>query len=67
MSIRRRFEPRAVAVVGASPRPTKVGHEIVRNLIADGFRGDISPVNPRGGEIPGRPVFRSVRGTTLGG
>ena len=47
------LEPKAVAVIGASRSPGKVGHEILANLIKAGFKGDIVPVNPSGGEILG--------------
>ena len=33
------FKPRSVAVVGASRRPGKVGHELLRNIKEYGFRG----------------------------
>ena len=40
------FEPRSIAVVGASRRPGTIGHEIVRNLVNGGFTGPVYPVNP---------------------
>ena len=63
------FQPRSVAVVGASGRVTSVGHAVLKNLLygdmggsdrARGFQGAVYPVNPRGGEILGQPVFESV-------
>jgi acyl-CoA synthetase (NDP forming) len=54
------FEPRAVAVIGASGSPGKTGHTILKNIIDGGFPGAVYPVNPRGGEILGRPVVASV-------
>ena len=54
------FEPRAVAVIGASHDPAKIGHKIVANIVASGYRGRLHPVNPKGGEILGLPVSRSV-------
>ena len=38
--------PEAVAVIGASRTPGKVGHEVVANLKEGGFAGAIVPVNP---------------------
>ncbi|MEO2241111.1 MAG: CoA-binding protein [Euryarchaeota archaeon] len=55
----RLFEPRAVAVVGASRDPRKVGHSVLRNLLA-GFEGDVYPVNPHADEILGVRCYPSL-------
>ena len=47
-SIQRLLEPRSIAVIGASPRPGTVGHEIVRSLVEGGFTGMVHPVNRKG-------------------
>ena len=54
------FEPRSVAVVGASSSAGKLGHTVVGNLVASGYRGKIYPVNPSGGEILKLPVYRDI-------
>jgi len=54
------FEPKSVAIVGASAVPGKAGHELVRNIQANGFPGRLHPVNPKGGEILGLPVSTSI-------
>lgn len=62
------FAPRAVAVVGASRTPGKVGNAVVRNLLyggrgsdrAQGFQGRIIPVNPYAPELLGLPTVPSV-------
>lgn len=54
------FDPRSIAVVGASADPSKRGHQILRALGESGYRGRILPVNPRGGSILGHQVFPSV-------
>jgi acetyl coenzyme A synthetase (ADP forming)-like protein len=54
------FEPRQVAVIGASHDPAKIGSKILGNIIASGYRGRIHPVNPKGGEIQGLPAVRSI-------
>lgn len=54
------FEPRAVAVIGASAKPGKIGHSVLRNIKQGGFRGRIYPVNPQGGEILGIKAYASV-------
>jgi uncharacterized protein len=45
-------------VVGASADPSKPAHAIPRYLQRQGYR--ILPVNPRGGELLGEPVARSL-------
>ncbi|MEW6673912.1 MAG: acetate--CoA ligase family protein [Thermodesulfobacteriota bacterium] len=54
------FEPRGVAIIGASGVPGKPGHEVIRNILENGFIGRIYPVNPKGGEILGIKVLTSI-------
>jgi acyl-CoA synthetase (NDP forming) len=54
------FNPSSIAVVGASADPRKQGHRYVRQLLEFGFKGRIYPINPRGGEILGLPVYTSI-------
>jgi len=51
-------ETRTIAVVGASADASKAAHQVPRYLQRQGYR--IVPVNPRGGELFGEPVFRSL-------
>ncbi len=55
------FEPRSIAVIGASERSGSVGAAVLDNLLAAGFAGDLFPVNPRGGDtIRGLERIRDV-------
>jgi acyl-CoA synthetase (NDP forming) len=54
------FEPRSVAIIGASYTPGKPGHEVIRNILANGYKGQIYLVNPKGGELLGLPVQASI-------
>ncbi len=54
------FEPASVAVFGASEREGSVGTVVLRNLLADGFKGRIFPVNPRHDEVQGQRCYRSL-------
>jgi acetyltransferase len=54
------FEPRAVAVIGASHNPEKIGYKIVENILACGYGGNVYPINTEGGEILGIPAYKSV-------
>ena len=51
-------ETRTIAVVGASADASKAAHQVPRYLQNQGYR--ILPVNPRGGELFGERVFRSL-------
>lgn len=54
------FEPRSVAVVGASRTPGKLGYNILRNLVDLGFKGELYPVNPETTEILGLKAYPQV-------
>jgi acetyl coenzyme A synthetase (ADP forming)-like protein len=54
------FEPRSVAIVGASHHPEKIGFKILQNIVNGGYEGRVLPVNPAGGEIMGVPVLKSL-------
>jgi acetate---CoA ligase (ADP-forming) len=54
------FEPRGVAIVGASRDKSKIGHKFVQNISASGYQGKIYPVNPEGGEILGLRVYKTI-------
>ncbi len=54
------FTPDSVAIIGASASPGRPGHEIIRNLQANGYEGKIYLVNPKGGEILGLPVTTDI-------
>jgi acetyl coenzyme A synthetase (ADP forming)-like protein len=54
------FNPNSIAVVGASRKSGKVGHEIVRNLLNAGFKGRIIPINPFADEILGLKCYKDI-------
>jgi len=54
------FEPRSVAVIGASSKKGKIGYEILRNIVDGQFAGPIYPVNPHEEVILGLDVYRSI-------
>jgi acyl-CoA synthetase (NDP forming) len=54
------FYPQSVAFVGATGTLGKWGYTLLTNTISGGFPGEIYLVNPKGGTIAGRPVYKSV-------
>jgi len=56
----RLFNPRGVAVLGASQAPGKYGTILLQTLLEEGYAGAVHPVNPKGGALLGRPFLRSL-------
>jgi acetyltransferase len=54
------FNPRGVAVIGASQSPGKYGTIILKSLIEEGYPGRIYPVNPKGGALLGHEFLTSL-------
>jgi acetyltransferase len=54
------FNPKSVAVVGASSDPKKPGNTALRHMISMGYKGKLYPVNPREKGILGLPCYKSV-------
>ena len=54
------FNPRHVAVIGASHHEGKIGHTVLNNIVSSGYKGKIYPVNPKGGKILGLKVYESI-------
>ncbi len=53
--------PRSVMIVGASTTAATLGNTTVLNVLEHSdFDGDIYLVNPKGGELLGRPLYASV-------
>ncbi|CAB5088126.1 Acetyl-CoA synthetase (ADP-forming) alpha and beta chains, putative [Olavius algarvensis associated proteobacterium Delta 3] len=54
------FNPKRVAVIGASTKELHIGNRVIRNLIDFGFKGEIYPINPKADEIWGIPALKSI-------
>ncbi len=54
------FEPKNIAIVGASNVKGKIGYTILNNIVSGGYRGNIYPVNPKGGTIMGYSVYQNI-------
>ncbi len=53
------FNPKGIAVIGATPNAKKVGYHILKNLLL-GYKGQIYPVNSKYKEIEGLNCYGSV-------
>lgn len=54
------FDPRSVAVIGASERPFSVGGTLWRNMREGSFAGRVFPVNPKYRELSGQRCYARV-------
>ncbi len=56
------FDPKSVAVVGASTSSEKLGYAVLENLVNGGYAkvGKIYPINPKADEILGQKAYPSV-------
>ena len=54
------FNPKGIAVIGASREPVKLGYGLARNLLQSGYPGKVNLVNPRGGELFGLPLYKTI-------
>lgn len=57
------FAPRSIAVVGASPDPSKLGHRILKNILDAGYPGRVFPIHPNAPHILNLPAYPSVEQT----
>jgi len=58
------FQPKTIAVIGASREPHKVGHQIFKNLVQSGGFNHlykVYPVNPKTSEILGSKTYPSIK------
>ncbi len=61
------FRPKAVAVVGASNDPAKIGRQVLDNIIKGGFKGKIYPINLKEKKIAGLKTYASLVDLPLAG
>lgn len=54
------FNPKSIAVIGASRTPNKVGSILLNNLIKSGFKGKVFPVNPNTNQLIGLDCYKDI-------
>lgn len=54
------FEPRSIAVIGASKEKSKIGGAVLNNILSGGYAGKVFPINPTGGEIQGIKGYKNI-------
>ncbi|MCB1383567.1 MAG: bifunctional acetate--CoA ligase family protein/GNAT family N-acetyltransferase [Notoacmeibacter sp.] len=54
------FDPRSVAVFGASDKSDSVGAKVFSNIIGGGYEGTLIAINPKHKAVHGKPCFPSI-------
>ncbi|MDD5147919.1 MAG: acetate--CoA ligase family protein [Candidatus ainarchaeum sp.] len=60
MSLEKMFDPKSIAVIGASDHQDSVGQALMKNLVGNGFSGSIYPINPNRKNVSGIHSYRSI-------
>jgi acetyltransferase len=55
------FNPKRIAVIGASEREGSIGAKILRNLTTSDYEGEVYPVNPHRKTVQGLTAYPSIR------
>lgn len=58
--LKKLFDPKSIAVIGASQQEGKVGHSVLKNLLHYGYKGKIYPINPKAEEILGVKTYSTI-------
>ncbi|MHB8280253.1 MAG: CoA-binding protein, partial [Candidatus Humimicrobiaceae bacterium] len=54
------FNASSIAIVGASPVENKLGYTILKNLLTNGYKGRLYPVNPKYSSIQGLESYPDI-------
>lgn len=60
MNLDKFFNPKTVALVGASENIVSWGFIVLHNILVNGYDGTIYPINPKSKEIMGKKVYPSI-------
>ena len=54
------FNPKSVAIIGASTKELSIGNVITKNLLHYNYKGEIYPINPKADEVRGIKAYKSI-------
>ncbi|MDO8496945.1 MAG: acetate--CoA ligase family protein [bacterium] len=60
MDLKKLFSPASIAIVGVSHDEKKVGSLVARNLLLQGYKGEVYYINKTGGTIKEKKVYLSL-------
>jgi len=55
------FNPKSIAIIGATDKKHKVGYAIFKNIVYSGYKGKVYPINPHLDQIEGYKVYHSIK------
>lgn len=58
------FNPKSIALVGASQEPQKLGAIVLKNIIESGFKGKLFPINPNYESLADLKCYKSLSDLT---
>ena len=61
MSLQNFFSPQAVAIIGASNDPAKLGRQVLDNIISGGFNGKIYPINLKDKKVANLDAYADLK------
>ena len=54
------FNPKVIAIIGASSREGTVGNSLMKNIIGSGYDGIVYPINPKRTNILGVKTYKTL-------
>lgn len=54
------FNPKSIAVIGASDQPDSVGSALMENIFQNGFKGPVVPINPNYETVHGQRCYADI-------
>lgn len=61
MSYQSLFYPKSIAIIGASRKIKTVGNDVIKNLVSQGYTGSLFLVNPKGDNLYGKTVYKTIQ------
>lgn len=60
MRLKKIFEPKTIAVIGASDKEGSVGYALFMNLLKEDYKGKITPINNKRDKVHGMKAYNSI-------
>ena len=61
MELKSFFNPKSIAIIGVSSNPLKVGHLVAKNMIDQGFSGELYFIHPTETSLLGKSIFKDLK------